>query len=316
MRILITGARGFVGQHLTDHLTTAIPEAEIYGTTRDRSENVTETSATLITVELNDETQVRELIGDIQPDVIYHLAAQAFVPRSFEAPWETLENNIKSQLNIFQACRQENLRPRTLIISSAEVYGRIRQDQLPITEDAPLQPTSPYGVSKAACDLLAQQYHDSYDLPLIICRPFNHIGPGQNEDFVAPAFAMQIARIEAGQQEPIISVGDLSAERDFTDVRDIVRAYRMIIENGEPGTVFNVSSGVSHSIQSMLDNLLRSAKCEIQVAVDPARLRPSSMPVLRGDSARLRNATGWKPEIPFDQSLSDILNDCRQRIQQ
>jgi GDP-4-dehydro-6-deoxy-D-mannose reductase len=314
LRILITGASGFAGRHLTQHLLAAVPDVEIYGTTLFPIQD-TDHKVTFCKLDLRDDQQVNELIADIHPDAIYHLAAQASVPRSFDAPWETMENNIRAQLNLIEACRREQIRPRILIVSSAEIYDPTHAGAAPITEDTPLRPTSPYGVSKVTQDFLALQYHLSYDLPILRARPFNHIGPGQNEDFVAPAFAMQIARIEVGQQPPILHVGDLSAARDFTDVRDIVRAYHLIVEQGTPGEVYNICSGRARSIQSLLDHLLSLSKAEISVEVDPDRLRPTSIPVLRGDCARLQAATGWKPQIPFEQSLSDILDDCRQQVQ-
>jgi GDP-4-dehydro-6-deoxy-D-mannose reductase len=187
---------------------------------------------------------------------------------------------------------------------------------LPITEDMPLLPTSPYSVSKIAQDMLALQYHFSHDLPIMRARPFNHIGPGQKESFVAPSFGTQIAKIEQSGRPGVIKVGDLSAERDFTDVRDIVRAYRLIAEFGAPGEVYNIASGESHSIQSLLDTLLSFSSAKIEVEIDPSRLRPVTIPILRGDYSRLQAATGWEPQIPFEQSLSDILEDCRQNIQQ
>jgi GDP-4-dehydro-6-deoxy-D-mannose reductase len=187
---------------------------------------------------------------------------------------------------------------------------------VPISEDAPLRPSSPYSVSKAAQDLLGLQYFLSHQFPVLRARAFNHIGPGQSDRFVAPAFAIQIARIESGQQVPTLYVGDLSDRRDFTDVRDIVRAYALIMERGTPGEVYNVASGEARSIQSLLDTLLKHTTARIDVQVDPQRLRPSRIPILQGDCARLKNATGWQPVIPFEQTLRDVLEDCRQRVTQ
>ena len=236
------------------------------------------------------------------------------MPRSFEAPWETLENNIRAQLNIIQACLDLDLRPRTLIVSSAEIYGAVAPEQLPLAEDTEIRPANPYSVSKVAQDMLALQYCLSHDLPIMRARPFNHIGPGQNDRFVAPAFATQIARIEEGLQEAVIYVGNLSAKRDFTDVRDIVRAYRMIIEKGQPGEAYNVASGVARSIGDLLGIMLGFCDLDIEVRTDPARLRPVDLPEIRGDSAKLRADTGWKPTITFEQTLRDVLADCRQRV--
>lgn len=312
MRILITGAGGFVGGHLSDHLLKTIPDAELHGTVLPGEEAVSH--AELHAIDLKDEHAVNTLIEQLRPDYIFHLAAQAFVPRSFIAPWETLENNIRAQLNVIQACLAADIRPRILVVSSAEIYGTVSPDELPLTEDAELRPTSPYSVSKIAQDMLALQYYISHNLPIMRARPFNHFGPGQRESFVAPSFASQIARIEAGQQLPQLNVGDLTAQRDFTDVRDIVRAYRLIVEHGKPGEVYNIASGQARSIQSLLDGLMKHSRTDIEVIIDPERLRPSSIPILQGDASRLHAATGWRPLIPFEQTLADVLNDCRQRV--
>ncbi len=313
MRILITGAGGFVGGHLARYLAATTPNADIHGTTLPGSIS-TMPGMTLHTLQLKDQEQTRALIERVRPDHIYHLAAQAFVPRSFEEPWETLENNILAQLNVILACICAGIEARVLVVTSAEMYGRVQPDDLPIDEETPLRPSSPYSVSKIAQDMLALQYATSHNLPIMRVRPFNHLGPGQGANFVAPAFALQIARIEQGLQEPVIRVGDLSARRDFTDVRDVVRAYQLVIEHGTPGAVYNVATGVAHSIRELLDELLTHSAVPVETVVDPERLRPVSIPVLQGDSTRLRQSTGWQPEIPFEQSLVDILNDCRQRV--
>ena len=313
MRILITGAGGFVGGHLARYLAATTSYADIHGTTL--PDSVTELPGiTLHPLQLKDLDQTCALIERVRPDHIYHLAAQAFVPRSFEDPWETLENNILAQLNIILACLRVGIRPRMLVVSSAEIYGPVAADDLPISEDTKLRPSSPYSVSKIAQDMLALQYATSHNLPIMRARPFNHFGPGQGASFVTPALALQIARIEAGLQPPVIQVGDLSARRDFTDVRDVVRAYRLIVEAGTPGAVYNVATGVAHSVRELLDGLLSHSTVPVETIVDPDRLRPVTIPILQGDSSRLRQSTGWQPEIPFEQSLADILNDCRHRV--
>lgn len=316
MRVLITGAGGFVGNHLAAHLDQAQSNAQLFGTTLFESETVHPAIGEYRLIDLKDYAQVRDLLADCRPDAVYHLAAQAFVPRSFEDPWETLENNILSQLNITRACLNLNLRPRILIVSSAEIYGEVPADQLPLDEDSAIRPTNPYSVSKVAQDMLGLQYYLSHDLPIMRARPFNHIGPGQNGRFVAPAFAVQIASIEEGQREAVINVGNLTAKRDFTDVRDIVRAYRLIVEKGQPGEAYNVASGQAFSIGQLLDILLSLSKIEITVRVDPARLRPVDVPEIRGDSSKLRRDTGWQPSLSFEETLRDVLADCRQRGEQ
>lgn len=257
---------------------------------------------------------VVELIAEVRPDHIYHLAGQAFVPQSFIDPWDTIENNVRGQLNVILACLKADIRPRLLITSSAEIYGEVKT--FPTDETTPLMPTSPYSVSKAAQDQLAYQYFVSHDMPTLRIRAFNHIGPGQSDRFVAPAFAMQIARIEAGLQEPVINVGDLTARRDFTDVRDVVRAYRMLALFGAAGEAYNICSGTDISVEQLADTLLSCATRPLRLVPDPALQRPADVPVLRGDPSRLHELTGWKPEIPLATTLADLLDDWRRRVRE
>lgn len=314
MRILITGAGGFVGHHLANHLRDSQPAATLYGTTLFPEETVSSAIDIAQQIDLKEPQQARDLLRDRAPDLIFHLAAQAFVPRSFDDPWETLENNIRAQLNITQACLELDLRPRIVVISSAEVYGAVSPAQLPLDERTEIRPTNPYSVSKVAQDMLALQVHLSHRLPIMRARPFNHIGPGQNTRFVAPAFAIQIAKIEANRQEPFIYVGNLEAKRDFTDVRDIARAYTLIAEKGAPGEAYNVASGSATSVRQILNSLLALTDIDIEVRVDRARLRPVDIPEIRGDAGKLRRDTGWTPSFTLQETLKDVLADCRQRV--
>lgn len=316
MRILITGVSGFVGRHLLSHLCEHQPEAEIHGTVIEAEAQFSNLHIHKHILDLKDSVAVDDLINQIQPDHIYHLAALSSPRRSFSIPWETLENNIRSQLNIIQACLRLEVTPRLLIVSSAEIYGPVGAEQLPIHEDTPLRPTNPYGVSKVAQDMLALQYFLSHKLPIVRVRPFNHIGPGQSEGFVASDFAVQIARAEAGLREPMIEVGNLAAERDFTDVRDVVRAYHLLMEQGVAGDVYNVASGKTHSIQQLLDILLGYSRITIKVRSDTARMLPIDVMVVRGDASRLHKLTGWQPSIAFEATLLDVLIDWRERIRQ
>lgn len=313
MRILITGAEGFAGRHLIDELAAANTAYELHGTAF-RAPQIPQQGVTYHHVDLRDEAEIARLIGEIQPEQIYHLAAQANVGQSYSAVWGTLENNIRAQLNLILACIRQNLKPRMLIISSGDIYGDAHS-ALPATEDSPLRPANPYSVSKVTQDMLALQYYLSNDLPTLRARPFNHLGPGQGEGFVAPDFAMQIARIEAGQQQPVMHVGSLSAERDFTDVRDVARAYHLIMQHGKPGDAYNVASGRVVSVRKLLDTLLSYSSAIIHVEIDTARLRPQTVSKSWGDSTRLRTITSWQPTIPLEQTLRDVLDDCRQRVQ-
>jgi GDP-4-dehydro-6-deoxy-D-mannose reductase len=299
---------------LLDHLQVTYPDADIHGTVLPDTTLLNHPAVICHALDLKHEQAVHELLALVQPEQIYHLAAQASPRQSFIEPWFTLENNIHVQLNIIQGCLTLNLKPRLLVISSAEIYGPVRPEHMPINEDTPLCPTNPYGVSKVAQDMLGLQYYLSHKLPIIRARPFNHIGPGQRAGFVAVDFAIQIAGIEAGLREPVMEVGNLAAQRDFTDVRDVVRAYRLITESGMPGEVYNVASGKAQSIQKVLDTLLSYSHVEIKVRTDPARFMPIDVPIIQGDASRLRNLTSWEPRIPFETTLRDVLNDCRERV--
>ena len=318
MRVLITGITGFAGSHLADYLLAEVPGVEIYGTKRWRSrmENIEHLQGKieLIECDLKDANAVRQTLADVRPERIFHLAAQSFVPASWRAPSETLNNNIISQTNIFEAMRSLELDASIQIAGSSEEYGLVHPDEVPITESNPLRPLSPYAVSKVAQDLLAYQYFRSYGLAAIRTRGFNHTGPRRGDVFVTSNFAKQIASIEAGIQEPIIRVGNLSAERDFTDVRDTVRAYWLALEKGTPGEVYNLASGKAVTIRQLLDMLLELSDAKVEVKVDPERLRPSDVEILLGDYSKFHADTGWEPQIPLSQTIKDLLDHWRQRL--
>ncbi len=316
MKALITGVGGFVGGHLVRHLleqgdTTII--GAVYLPPEDHPDLVS-TGIELHHIDLIDEDAVEHLLRRTQPDHIYHLAAQSFVPESFDDPWGTLENNIRSQLNLILSLIKLGLGARLLVVGTSEVYGPVTEDEIPIDEDQPLRPPSPYSVSKVAQDMLGLQYAISHHLDIVRVRPFNQIGPGQSKRFVAPAFASQIAAVEAGQQAPMIHVGNLEAKRDFTDVRDMVRAYRLVMARGEAGAVYNIGSGEAHSVRELLDVLLDHSPAPVEVRTDPARLRPVEVPIFVCNPARMRQATGWQPTFTFEQTLIDVLEDWRQRV--
>jgi GDP-4-dehydro-6-deoxy-D-mannose reductase len=319
LRSLITGVGGFAGSHLADYLLAQSKGAgdEVWGcdlTGARRPFHPPELN--LLAADLRDDAAVTQMIETVRPDRIYHLAGQAYVGDSWSRPWETLENNLRPQVNLLEAVTAAGLKSQVLVVGSADEYGQRVAAGHPLDEDQPLRPDSPYGVSKVGQDMLGLQYFLTSELPVIRVRPFNHIGPRQNSKFVAPAFASQIAAIEAGLQPPVLRVGNLQARRDFSDVRDVVRAYALVLEQGEPGEVYNIGTGVSRGIRELLDTLLKMARVAIDVGVETSRLRPVDLPDLVCDSGRLRQRTGWQPEIPFEQTLSDLLDYERARLAQ
>ncbi|MBI3360342.1 MAG: GDP-mannose 4,6-dehydratase [Chloroflexi bacterium] len=314
MRALITGVGGFAGSHLADALL-ARRETEVWGCVigGGRPEYLSD-QVQLIEADLRDPKAVLALLDRVRPDRIYHLAGQSSPQQSWTDPWDTLESNLRPQVYLFEAILRLGLAPRVLVVGSNEEYGRVLPEDLPVRETTSLRPYSPYGVSKVAQDLLALQYFLSRGLHAVRVRPSNHIGPRQNERFVAPAFARQIARIEAGLQPPVMRVGNLSARRDFTDVRDIARAYWLVLERGEPGEVYNVGSGLAVPVQAILDGLLALTTADIRVEVDAALLRPVDLPEQSCDPGKLRARTGWEPQITLEQTLRDLLDYERARL--
>jgi len=302
-KILITGADGFVGKHLTAHLLAN--GDEVIGV--DRGHGGPHGG-----VDITDADAVTKLIADVAPTAIYHLAGWADVGGSWKAPVEAFRTNAEGTLNVLSAAVDAGVE-RVLAVSSADVYGKVDPSELPLTEDSPLRPASPYAVSKVAADYLGLQAWLGRGLPVLRVRAFNHLGPGQTDKFVAPALASRIARAERDGGD-VLPIGDLSARRDFTDVRDVVRAYRLLMHHGEPGEVYNVCSGVDLAVQDLADQLLAQARIPLRFETDPDLLRPVEVPVLRGSHQRLTDATGWEPEIPISQTLRDLLEDWRIRV--
>jgi len=300
MRAVVTGGLGFVGRHLVAHLRQAGDDV----TTIDHKGDVA--------VDITDGPAVATALAEVGPDAVYHLAGWADVGASWADPVAVLRVNAEGTLHVLRACAAAGV-DRVLAVASADVYGVVAEDELPLTETSPLRPTSPYAASKIAADALAQQAFLGHGLGVVRVRPFNHLGPGQSEQFVAPAIAARIARAERDGADTI-PVGNLSARRDVTDVRDVVRAYRLLVQRGAPGEVYNLCSGVDVSVQTLADLLVSLARRPVRLVTDPALLRPVDLPVLRGDATKLHAATGWKPEIPIEQTLADLLDDMRQRI--
>lgn len=317
MRALITGLNGFAGSHLADFLLTQSND-EIFGAGIGDTANLAHLAGRVTFIEGNLTAPgfTGDLLARTQPERVYHLAGQAFPPISWQDPWTTLEINLRSQVNLLSAAARLNLSARILVIGSMDEYGRVEPHELPIRETTPLRPDSPYGVSKIAQDFLGLQYFLSHNLQVIRARPSNHIGPRQNEQFVTSNFAKQIAEIEIGKREPVLRVGNLTAQRDFTDVRDMMRAYHLAIERGVPGEVYNIGSERAVSIQYIVDVLISFSRVAIRIEHDPARMRPSDTPVMICDASKFRAQTGWHATISLESSLRDILDYWRLRVQQ
>lgn len=317
MKVLITGVTGFAGSHLAEHWLKN--GAEVHGTIRWRSDmrNIEGILAEdcLHNCDIRDAFSVAKTIGEVKPDIIHHLAAQSFVLESWRAPAETLATNIVGTLNILEAARQH---PCVVhIAGSSEEYGNAGVEQ--IDEDTPLEPISPYGVSKVAADMLGWQYAKSYKMPVVITRAFNHTGPRRGEVFVTSSFAKQIAEIAAGKRDPVISHGNLNAIRDWTDVRDIVRGYAYAvsaIRNNDKSSPqrFVLCSGVGRSVKSLLDNLVGISGQDIVTEQDPDRMRPSDIMSLVGNNKRAALELGWEPKIPWETTLTDLYNYWTERV--
>ena len=316
MRVLITGITGFAGSHLADFCLER-GDVEVHGMIRwrSRTENIEHLDGkiNLHECDLRDAGSTRDVIEHVKPEYIFHLAAQSFVPTSWRAPSESLTTNVLGQLHVFEAVRKLGLKCRIQIACSSEEYGMVYEDEIPIKEDNQLRPLSPYAVSKVSQDLLGYQFYMSYKLDVVRTRGFNHTGPRRGPVFVCSDFAKQVVDIEKGLKPPVIHVGNLEAKRDFSDVRDVVKAYFLALEKGKPGEVYNICQERSWRIQEILDMLLERSKTEIKVELDKSRLRPSDVPVLQGDCSRFRKDTGWTPEIPFEKTLEDIMDYWRER---
>lgn len=315
-KALITGITGFVGSHLAEFLLNE--NLTVHGILRWRSkmDNIQPFKKKLYLHEadLLDAHSLYAVIDQIKPNYIFHLAAQSFVKSSWASPANTIEINMVGSVNLFEAVRQTKLPTVIQIACSSEEYGKVYPSEIPIKETNPLRPLSPYAVSKVGMDYLGYQYWESYGLKIIRTRGFNHTGPRRGEVFSESSFAKQIAEIEKRKREPIIYVGNLETERDYTDVRDMVRAYYLSVKKCDPGEVYNIATGKTWKIKKVLHHLISLAKVKVTFKEEAERMRPSDVPLLLGDATKFVKKTGWQPEIPFEKTLKDLLNYWRERV--
>lgn len=301
----ITGINGFVGKYLSELLLSK--GFEVYGI--DRSDSIENNKINYFRVDLLDSNKIKQIIEKIKPEIIFHLAGFSSVKKSFEQPEICKKINITGTKNLLDAILDSDINPKILIISSADVYGIPKST--PILETAEINPTSPYAESRKEQEELCLEYYNKYNLNIIISRSFPHIGPGQQPIFVTSDFAKQIAEIEKGIKEPIIKVGNIEARRDFTDVRDIVRAYLLAVQKCKSGEIYNICSNNLYSIKEILDKLLSFSKINIKIELDSAKIRPNDIPVLQGDNSKFKQQTKWSPKISIEKTLKDILNFWR-----
>lgn len=320
MKALITGITGFVGSHLAEYIISNHAETEIFGTKRWRSpkDNIRGIldKIHLHDCDLRDLSSLIAVLNEVKPDFIFHLAAQSFVTSSFLAPVDTLECNVIGTTNLLEAIRITKIDPLIHICSSSEVYGQVTKDDLPIREDCPLRPVSPYAVSKVGEDMVAFMYWKAYGLKTIRTRMFTHSGARRGEVFVDSFFAQQIAKIELGLQKPILRVGNLDSVRTFADVRDTVRAYWLLLQKCAPGEVYNIGGDKTMTIREMLDRLLTltTYKNKIQIVVDKSLIRPADVTLQIPSAEKFKTETNWQPVIPYDQTLQDMLDYWRREL--
>lgn len=309
MKALIIGGGGFVGPYLVRHFVKDCGwDVTVTKTEREVLES---DCAAVENLDILDLSQITELLNRVRPDYIVHLAAQSSVAVSWKNPGLTIDVNIKGSVNVLDAVRQLDYKPRVLLIGSGEEYGHIREGECPIVEDNALRPGNIYAATKSCQNMIGKIYSDAYDMDIMMVRAFNHIGPNQAPLFVVADFCKQVAQIEKGLKEPVMYVGNLSAKRDFTDVRDVVRAYGLLVQKGEKGQTYNVGTGNALAISEILERILALSTASIEVKTDPARLRPVDVPIIEPDVTKINKATGWKPEISIDTTLKETLEYWR-----
>ena len=311
MKSLIIGGAGFVGAYLIRHLRDE-KNRDVF-VTKMPHETITEDGIRVYDLNILDKDAICTLLEEVQPDEIFHLAAQSSVAVSWKNPALTVDVNVKGAVNVLDAVRETCPSARVLLIGSGEEYGHVKNEEMPIVEGNAVRPGNIYAATKVCQNLLGAIYAEAYNMDVMMVRAFNHIGPNQIPQFVVADFCKQAADIEAGRQEPVMKVGNLSARRDFTDVRDVVRAYGMIIEKGTAGETYNVGSGHAIAIQEILDKILEESTAEISVEKDPSKFRPVDVPVIEANTNKLREATGWEPQIPLTQTIKETVNYWRNK---
>lgn len=313
MKIFITGITGFVGRYLVEYLEK-IPNIKIGGTSFNGKTEGLEKLAEIFKCDLRDKKSIDKVIKKFKPDAVIHLAGISSAGNSWKDAEITLTNNIIGQLHLLNSLKDFAPKAKTLIISSGQVYGAVKKSELPTKESVSLNPTNPYAVSKITQELLGLQYFSSYNMPIVILRPSNHIGPRQEGHLVIPSFIKQIVEIEKGKRKPVMKVGSLDAKRDFTDVRDIVKSYFLALKKGKPGEIYNIGSSKAISIRKILEKIIKLSDRKIKIETDKNLLRPSDIPVLEVDCKKFKKDTGWKPEILLEKTLEDTLNYWREKI--
>lgn len=312
MKALVIGAAGFVGNYLLRHLKTTY-SWQLHATKLPH-ENILFNDAAVHDLDILNKEAIKQLLSEIQPDYIFHLAAQSSVALSWKRPDLTVDINIKGCINLLDAIRDLNLHPRTLLIGSGEEYGHIKPEETPITEDTLTRPGNLYAATKACQNMIGRIYAKAYQMDIIMVRAFNHIGPEQSPVFVVSDFCRQTAMIEKGMNPPVIHVGNLEACRDFTDVRDVVRAYGLLIQNGSAGEIYNIGSGKAVKIRDILDKIISLSSVPIKVEVDAERLRPVDVPIIEADISKTISCIPWKPEISLDTTVEETLEYWRNHI--
>lgn len=310
-KALIIGAAGFAGRYLIRHLHEDC-HMEVVAT-KLANEQLDGLPVEIHNLDILNKDDIIELLFAVRPDYIFHLAAQSSVSVAWNNPQLTIDINIKGGVNVLDAVRELYYKPRILMIGSGEEYGHILPGETPILENNRLNPGNIYAATKACQNMIGSIYSKAYDMEVVLVRAFNHIGPGQSSIFVVSDFCRQVAEIEKGLREPVMHVGNLSAKRDFTDVRDVVRAYALLVQHGEKGETYNVGRGRAVEIREILDKIISFSDCEIKVEIDPAKIRPVDVPIIEADITKLRQATGWQAEVSLEETIEEVLNYWRER---